>query len=95
MVYGLGTNSEGQLGLGHNTSIETPQQVPELCHKNIQQFLNGKDFVLAITSNDHVYSWGKIRSVELLECVQYLHELNPQIIHRDLKPGNVLIADNF
>ncbi|CAG2171417.1 unnamed protein product, partial [Oppiella nova] len=30
---------------------------------------------------------------ELLECVQYLHELNPPIIHRDLKPDNILIAD--
>ena len=29
---------------------------------------------------------------EVLECVQYLHSLNPQIIHRDLKPNNVLIA---
>ncbi|CAG2178831.1 unnamed protein product [Oppiella nova] len=28
---------------------------------------------------------------EILECVQYLHELDPQIIHRDLKPENILI----
>lgn len=28
---------------------------------------------------------------ELLECVQYLHDLNPPLIHRDLKPSNVLI----
>ncbi|CAG2106396.1 unnamed protein product, partial [Medioppia subpectinata] len=32
---------------------------------------------------------------ELLECVQYLHELKPQIIHRDLKPENVLIANTL
>ncbi|CAG2170518.1 unnamed protein product [Oppiella nova] len=31
---------------------------------------------------------------ELLECVQYLHELSPQIIHRDLKPDNILLAKN-
>ncbi|CAG2166066.1 unnamed protein product, partial [Oppiella nova] len=31
---------------------------------------------------------------EILECVQYLHELNPQIIHRDLKPDNILIDRN-
>src|SRR6185437_15037683 len=31
---------------------------------------------------------------EILESVQYLHELNPQIIHRDLKPENILIAEN-
>ncbi|CAG2103290.1 unnamed protein product, partial [Medioppia subpectinata] len=29
---------------------------------------------------------------ELLECVQYLHESEPQIIHRDLKPSNILIS---
>ncbi|CAG2178499.1 unnamed protein product [Oppiella nova] len=29
---------------------------------------------------------------EILECVQYLHELDPPIIHRDLKPDNVLVA---
>ncbi|CAG2168104.1 unnamed protein product [Oppiella nova] len=29
---------------------------------------------------------------EILECVQYLHELDPQIIHRDLKPANILIT---
>ncbi|CAG2103613.1 unnamed protein product [Medioppia subpectinata] len=32
---------------------------------------------------------------ELLECVQYLHELNPRVIHRDLKPDNVLIANKL
>ncbi|CAG2164031.1 unnamed protein product [Oppiella nova] len=31
---------------------------------------------------------------QILESVQYLHELNPQIIHRDLKPENILIPEN-
>ncbi|CAG2167376.1 unnamed protein product, partial [Oppiella nova] len=31
---------------------------------------------------------------QILESVQYLHELNPQIIHRDLKPENILISQN-
>ncbi len=31
---------------------------------------------------------------ELLECVQYLHDLKPPVIHRDLKPDNILIAQN-
>ncbi|CAG2111348.1 unnamed protein product [Medioppia subpectinata] len=31
---------------------------------------------------------------ELLECVQYLHELKPQIIHRNLTLNNVLISYN-
>ncbi|CAG2105709.1 unnamed protein product [Medioppia subpectinata] len=31
---------------------------------------------------------------ELLQCVQYLHELQPPIIHRDIKPENFLISYN-
>jgi hypothetical protein len=30
--------------------------------------------------------------IEILECVDYLHKLNPPIIHRDLKPSNILIT---
>ncbi|CAG2162176.1 unnamed protein product [Oppiella nova] len=32
---------------------------------------------------------------EILECVQYLHELNPPVIHRDLKPDNILISSQL
>ncbi|CAG2108430.1 unnamed protein product [Medioppia subpectinata] len=31
---------------------------------------------------------------ELLQCLQYIHDLNPPVIHRDLKPANVLIVNN-
>ncbi|CAG2163266.1 unnamed protein product [Oppiella nova] len=31
---------------------------------------------------------------QILEAVNYLHELNPKIIHRDLKPDKILIAHN-
>ncbi|CAG2103437.1 unnamed protein product, partial [Medioppia subpectinata] len=30
---------------------------------------------------------------ELLQCLQYIHDLNPPVIHRDLKPANVLIVN--
>ncbi|CAG2107727.1 unnamed protein product [Medioppia subpectinata] len=33
-------------------------------------------------------------TVELLECIQYLHGLDPPIIHRDIKSHNVLISQN-
>ncbi|CAG2175655.1 unnamed protein product, partial [Oppiella nova] len=60
MVYGLGFNSAGQLGLGHNTPIHTLQPVPELCHQNIHQFMNGEDFVLAVnTDNNVIFSFGR------------------------------------
>jgi len=33
--------------------------------------------------------------IELLECVNYLHKLNPPLTHRDLKPENILISDGM
>ncbi|XP_054158377.1 uncharacterized protein LOC128956687 [Oppia nitens] len=32
---------------------------------------------------------------ELLDCVRYLHELQPPVLHRDLKPDNILIGQNI
>ena len=34
-VYGLGQNSLGCCGLGHNSVVNEPQVIPELCQKNI------------------------------------------------------------
>ncbi|CAG2111705.1 unnamed protein product, partial [Medioppia subpectinata] len=31
---------------------------------------------------------------EHLQCLQYIHKLNPPVIHRDLKPANILIVNN-
>src|ERR1700744_3106348 len=59
MVYGLGCNSEGRLGLGHNTPIESPQEIPELCHQNIHQFIIGDNFVCAMNTEHQIYSWGR------------------------------------
>ncbi|CAG2162574.1 unnamed protein product, partial [Oppiella nova] len=59
IVYGLGSNRFGQLGLGHNTPIPTPQPVPELCHQNIHQFFSGGGFVLAVNmDNNVIFSFG-------------------------------------
>ncbi|CAG2115754.1 unnamed protein product [Medioppia subpectinata] len=32
---------------------------------------------------------------QILESVQYLHELDPPVIHRDLKPDNILITNTL
>ena len=31
--------------------------------------------------------------IEILQCIQYLHELNPPVIHRDLKPATILFDE--
>ncbi|XP_054163261.1 uncharacterized protein LOC128961077 [Oppia nitens] len=33
--------------------------------------------------------------LEVLDCVRYLHELQPPVIHRDIKSANILIANNL
>ncbi|CAG2108431.1 unnamed protein product [Medioppia subpectinata] len=45
-VYGLGSNSEGVLGLGHNRPIHTPEE-----------FIIGLDFVLALNSDQQMFGW--------------------------------------
>ncbi|CAG2100757.1 unnamed protein product [Medioppia subpectinata] len=57
-VYGLGSNGGGSLGFGHNLPVRSQQLIPQLCDKNIRQFITGVDFVLAITDSKTVYGWG-------------------------------------
>jgi len=49
LIYGLGSNEFGRLGFGHTRAVNSPQIIPELCHKNIQEFLTASTFVLGIT----------------------------------------------
>ena len=58
-VFGFGSNCFGCCGLGHNSVVNEPQIIPELCHKNIKQFFIGYDFVLAQSFDNHLYGWGK------------------------------------
>ncbi|CAG2116300.1 unnamed protein product [Medioppia subpectinata] len=61
-VYGLGSNSEGVLGLGHNRPIHTPEEVPQLRHQNIH--------------NDHrIYVWETncdINNIEMYYTLEML-----------------------
>ncbi|CAG2100258.1 unnamed protein product [Medioppia subpectinata] len=59
-VYGLGANSDGCLGLGHNNTIPSPELIPQLCHQSIHYFSNGCDFVLAMNGNC-IYGFGDNR----------------------------------
>jgi len=59
MVYGMGSNCRGSLGLGHNLYVNEIQVIDRLCHKNITQFFNGVDLVLGFTHDNCLYVWGK------------------------------------
>ncbi|XP_054158982.1 RCC1 and BTB domain-containing protein 1-like, partial [Oppia nitens] len=58
LVYGLGANWFGSLGLGHDQAVDAPELIPELCHHRVRQFVCGFTFVLAVTDDNRVYSWG-------------------------------------
>ena len=64
-VFGFGTNYFGCCGLGHNSVVNEPQIIPELCHKNIKQFFIGRNFTLAHTNDGQVFGWGYNSSGQL------------------------------
>ncbi|CAG2164963.1 unnamed protein product [Oppiella nova] len=70
----------------------------ELCSQNLRNIVEVKPKVFGRQSGEVMDCVEYFISCEILrqilESVQYLHELNPLIIHRDLKPENILIAEN-
>ena len=70
----------------------------ELCSQSLRSIIEVKPQVFSRQSLDPMDCVEYFISCEIfrqiLESVQYLHELNPQVIHRDLKPENILIAEN-
>ena len=85
-VYGFGQNSFGCCGLGHNSVVNEPQVIPELCHKNIKQFFIGWTLVLALSWDGKVFSWGSHFKGESLSL--YNTDLEFQ------KPRNIYFSDN-
>ena len=58
-VFGMGYNYEGVCGLGHEYEVKEIELIPELCDKGVKQFFLGSDFVLCLTSDNKLFSWGK------------------------------------
>ena len=57
-VFGFGHNSEGQLGLGNGRPVWETREVIELRQMLIKEFFIGDDFVLALSGDRKLYSWG-------------------------------------
>ncbi|CAG2100538.1 unnamed protein product [Medioppia subpectinata] len=89
MVYGMGSNYYGSLGLGHNRAVNTPHIIPELCQQNIQQFICGMDFVLSINDNNCIHGWGSNDREQLARSLTKDY-LKPNIISL---PNNPVIRD--
>ncbi|CAG2106489.1 unnamed protein product [Medioppia subpectinata] len=67
----------------------------EFCPQSLKLLLRDKTIVFGRQPEDEMNVFEYFISCEIfkeiLECVQYLHELDPPVIHRDLKPDNILI----
>ena len=65
----------------------------EFCDQSLRDFIKLKDKLENKSESEIAFNYyiSSELFVELIECVQYLHELKPPIIHRDLKPHNILI----
>ena len=62
-VYGCGKNSFGFLGLGHNNQVNEPTIIPELCQKDINQFIEGELFVVGFSSKIMNYTAGVLMTL--------------------------------
>ncbi|CAG2166598.1 unnamed protein product [Oppiella nova] len=70
----------------------------ELCSESLRNIIDRKAQVFGRHVGEPINKYEYIMSCEIfhqiVESVQYLHDLKPQIIHRDLRPENILIARN-
>ena len=56
MVYAVGSNTSGCLGIGDTQSTLYPKKIKELCGKDIKTFAYGKGpHVLALTEEGKVF----------------------------------------
>ena len=58
-VFGFGRNRYGVCGQGYQRLIKEPLIITELSDKKVEEFFNGYDFVLCLTSDNKLFSWGR------------------------------------
>ena len=64
-VFGMGYNYKGVCGLGHEYKVKEIELIPELCDKGVKQFFTGRNFVLGLTSDNKLFSWGRNKNGQL------------------------------
>ena len=60
-IFGIGYNRYGVCGQGHDNDIDQLEIIPEVfnSHEKVEHFFNGLDYVLCLTSDSQLFSWGK------------------------------------
>ena len=80
-VFGFGYNNDGVCGQGYNRRINKPLVITELSDKKVKEFFNGGDFVLCLTSDNKLFSWGRNDHGQLgIGCVMMDKYYEPQLI---------------
>ena len=59
----------------------------------VQDYIPGYS-LQELLDNNKKFSEQKVRkiAIDVLEILQYLHELNPPVLHRDIKPSNLILG---
>ena len=80
-VFGFGENENAVCGQGYDSLIEDPVVIPKLCDKGVKELFNGFDFVLCLTSDNKLFSWGMNNHGQLgIGCVEKYRYYEPQFI---------------
>jgi hypothetical protein len=100
--YFLNNNSKSDLRLNSSHGVFNPYNSSllhiqmEMCFKTMKEIilnLNTDSIQnMSVIKTPFGYYIASELSIELFECVNYMHKQNPPIIHRDLKPANILIT---
>jgi len=60
----------------------------------VQEYIAGKSLKeLLVEGKKFTEAQVKQISIDILQILQYLHELNPPVLHRDIKPSNLIWKD--
>ena len=81
-VYGFGSNQYGSCGFGHENKVSDEKIIPELCKQNVISFFNGHDFVLAQTSDNVIFAWGKIEIQRKIKSQSHITYSRPKRIFK-------------
>lgn len=95
-VYSFGSNDQGQLGLGHTRTVDSPTLLEkygnEQLASRIVQVAAGKSHSIALTEDGSVYTWGAGGDYETgLSATSTSPTLTPRFVAQ-LKEAVVLIA---